>query len=135
MGTSYPTDRERQAIQARADKGDESARDYLELLDTLTHVLEGSNGISLARGMVGEHNDVYAAAIDDALSELVPVIYRICAGGWQGLKWYVPREQRKSQGTKNPRERLESAERNAAEAHRQADLLKDRQDTGKPEEE
>jgi hypothetical protein len=98
MGTLHPTDRERQAIQRRADQGDESARDYLELLDTCIHVLEGSNGISLARGMVGEHNDVYGQAIDDALSELMPVLFRIAAGGWDGLKWYVPQDQ---QATEN----------------------------------
>lgn len=125
--TQYPTERERRAIQARADQGDESARDYLELLDACRQVLEGSNGISLARGMLGEHNDVYGQAIDDALSELVPVVYKVCAGGWQSLKYYVPREQRKSQGTKNPREMLSSAERKAQEAQRQADELKARQ--------
>lgn len=92
MSTLHPTDRERRAIQRHADKGDESARDYLELLDICTQVLENTNGISLARGMVGEHNDVYGEAIDDALSELMPMIYKISAGGWDSLKFYVPQE-------------------------------------------
>jgi hypothetical protein len=102
MGTQYPTDRERRAIQASADKGDESARNYLELLDTCIHILEGSNGISLARGMVGEHNDVYGQAIDDALSELMPVLFRISAGGWDSLKWYVPQELQDQQAAQEP---------------------------------
>lgn len=92
MGTPYPTENERKAIKSRADKGDKSAQDYLDLLDVCQRTLEGSNGISLARGMVGEHNDVYGKAVDDALGELMPVIYRIAAGGWDGLKWYVPEE-------------------------------------------
>jgi hypothetical protein len=91
-GTSYPSAGEYRAIRRRADKGDESARDYLELLNICIHVLEGSNSISLARGMVGEHNDVYGQAIDDALSHLMPVLFKIAAGGWDGLKWYVPEE-------------------------------------------
>lgn len=93
MATLYPTDRERAAIQRSADKGDESARDYLKLLDACTQILEGSNGISLARGMLGEHNDVYGQAIDDALSELVPVVLDIAAGGWESLKFYARPEQ------------------------------------------
>ena len=125
MGTEHPTDRERRAIQHIAIHGDESARHYLELLDVCTQVLEASNGISLARGMVGEHNDVYSQAIDDALSELMPVIYKISANGWESLKWYVPREQRKSQGTKNRHERAESAKQKAQEAQRQADMLQE----------
>jgi hypothetical protein len=92
MGTPYPTESERKAIQASANRGDESARQYLELLDACMHILEGSNGISLARGLVGEHNDVYGQAIDDALSELMPVVFRISPGGWDSLKWYVPEE-------------------------------------------
>lgn len=123
MGSQHPTDQERRAIQRSADQGDQSARDYLELLDTCLQVLEGSNGISLAWGLVGEHNDIYGQAVDDALSELMPVIYKISANGWESLKWYVPREQRKSQGTKNRRERAESAKQKAQEAQRQADML------------
>jgi hypothetical protein len=95
--TQHPGPQERRAIQASADKGDTSARDYLELLNTCIHVLEGSNGISLARGMVGEHNDVYSQAVDDALSELMPVIFRISAAGWESLKWYVPQELQDAQ--------------------------------------
>lgn len=90
MATPYPTQRERAAIEQSAKAGDESAKQYLLLLDTLTNVLENSNGISMARGMVGEHNDVYGHAIDDALSELMPVIFGMAAGGWEGLWWYVP---------------------------------------------
>lgn len=89
MATLHPTDRERAAIKRSADAGDESARGYLKLLDTLTEILENSNGISLARGMVGEHNDVYGHAIDDALSELIPVCVEIAAGGWEGLQFYA----------------------------------------------
>lgn len=100
MAEQYPTYRDRKAIQQSANAGDTSARDYLKLLDICTQVLESSNGISLARGMVGEHNDVYGHAIDDALSELMPVIFEICAGGWDGLKYYVPTqdEQNNSEG-------------------------------------
>ncbi len=121
MSTPYPSERERAAIQRHADAGDKSAREYLELLDACMQVLEASNGITLARGMVGEHNDVYGQAIDDALSDLMPVIYKISANGWASLKWYVPREERKSRGTKNPKEMLASAERKAKEAQRQVD--------------
>jgi hypothetical protein len=103
-GTPYPSVGECRAIQRRADKGDQSARNYLELLNICIHVLGGSNGIALARGMVGEHNDVYGQAIDDALSDLMPIIYRIAAGGWDSLKWYVPEDaqqadQEHDQGT------------------------------------
>lgn len=65
---------------------------YLALLNACEMVLEGSNGISLARGMVGEHNDVYSHAIDDALSELMPDIFACVesSGGLESLKWYVP---------------------------------------------
>lgn len=91
------TQQERKAIQRRADQGDQSARDYLALLDACQSVLDTSNGISLARGMVGEHNDVYAQAIDGALSELMPVIFKISAGGWEGLKWYVPEEMQQAE--------------------------------------
>lgn len=90
MATLYPTNRERLAIQRSADAGDTSAADYLKLLDACTQVLEGSNGIALARGFVGEHNDVYGHAVDDALSDLVPVIVAIAAGGWESLKFYAP---------------------------------------------
>lgn len=93
MGTPFPTERERKAIQQSADKGDTSARDYLKLLDIFIHIMEGSNGISLARGMVGEHNDVYGQAIDDALSELVPVVLDIAAGGWESLQFYARSDQ------------------------------------------
>jgi hypothetical protein len=93
MGTPHPSDQERRAIQRRADQGDESAKNYLELLDVCTRTLEGSNGISLARGMMGEHDDTYGEAIDDALSELMPIIYKCAAGGWESLKYYVPEEQ------------------------------------------
>ena len=98
MGTLYPTERERRAIQKSADQGDESARDYLDLLNACTQVLEGSNGVSLARAFVGEHDDVYGQSVDDALSELMPVIFRVSAGGWDSLKFYVPEEmQREAQ--------------------------------------
>lgn len=93
MATLYPTAREHALIRNAANKGDKSAENYLELLDTLTQILENSNGITLARGMVGEHNDVYGHAIDDALSELVPVILDIAAGGWESLKFYARTEQ------------------------------------------
>jgi hypothetical protein len=94
MGTRYPTAQERAAIQQSADKGDTSAaKNYLKLLDACTSILESSNGISLARGLVGEHNDVYGQAIDDALSELVPVILDIAAGGWESLRFYARPEQ------------------------------------------
>lgn len=96
MGTPYPTGRERKVIQASADQGDKSARHYLELLDTCIHILEGSNGISQARGLAGEHDDVYGQAIDDALSELMPVVFRISADGWDSLKWYVPEEMQQA---------------------------------------
>jgi hypothetical protein len=92
MATLHPTAQERRAIQNSAIHGDESARNFLELIDACTQILEGTNGISLARGMVGEHNDVYGEAIDDALSELMPVIYKISATGWESLKYYVPQE-------------------------------------------
>ncbi len=90
MAILHPTESELRAIKRRADQGDKSARHYLELLDVCTQVLEASNGISLARGMVGEHNDIYGQAIDDALSELMPVICKIAANGWESLKYYVP---------------------------------------------
>lgn len=93
MGTPYPTEQEHAAIKRSAKSGDKSASQYLELIDTCTRVLESTNGISLARGMVGEHNDVYSHAIDDALGELMPVIFQCAAGGWEGLKWYVPDEK------------------------------------------
>lgn len=99
MGTLYPTEAERQAIKKSAVAGDKSAQHYLELLDTMTNVLENSNGIAMARGIAGEHNDVYGHAIDDALSELMPVIFSAAAGGWEGLKWYVPeKEQQPEEG-------------------------------------
>ena len=90
MATFYFTSQERASIKRRADAGDTSAQDYLELLDALTQVLESSNGISLACGLVVEHNDVYFYAIDDALSELMLVILKVTAGGWESLKWYAP---------------------------------------------
>jgi hypothetical protein len=43
MGTRHPTPRERLAIQQRADAGDESAQNYLKLLDGCQHILESSN--------------------------------------------------------------------------------------------
>jgi len=80
------------SIRKHADAGDSSAKDYLALLDVCAQVLENSDGVSLARGLVGEHDDVYGEAIDDALAELMPVIFQIAAGGWDGLKYYVPKE-------------------------------------------
>jgi len=93
MGTIHPTALEREHIQRHIDNGDSSAKEYLDLLDVCIQVLENSDGISLARGLLGEHADVYGHAIDDALAELMPVMYRIAAGGWEGLKYYVPPEQ------------------------------------------
>src|SRR6266550_4880044 len=90
MATLYPTNQERRAIERSANAGDESAKNYLKLLDVCTEILENSNGISLARGMLGEHNDVYGQAIDDALSELIPVAIEIAAGGWESLQFYAP---------------------------------------------
>jgi hypothetical protein len=52
--------------------------------------------------MLGEHNDVYAQAIDDALAALMPVIYRISAGGWDGLKYYVPADQQTQPSVTKP---------------------------------
>lgn len=98
MGTPYPTDKEREAIARHATAGDESAGQYLALLNACEMVLEASNGISLARGMVGEHNDVYGQAIDDALSDLMPVIFSVAAGGWEGLKCYVPEQAQEENG-------------------------------------
>jgi hypothetical protein len=92
MATRYPTTRERQAIQQHADAGDESAKNYLKLLDVCTSVLESSNGITLARGLVGEHNDTYGEAIDDALSDIMPIAYELATMGWASLKFYVPSE-------------------------------------------
>lgn len=92
MGTPYPTDQERAQIARHAAAGDKSAGQYLALLNACESVLDASNGISLARGMVGKHNDVYAQAIDVALSELMPDIF-VCvesSGGLESLKWYVP---------------------------------------------
>lgn len=89
MATQHPSEKERRSIQASANAGDESAKGYLKLLDTLTNILENSNGIALARGLVGEHNDVYGHAVDDALAELVPVIIEISAGGFESLKFYA----------------------------------------------
>jgi hypothetical protein len=93
MGTPHPSDQERRRIVSHAEKGNQSAKNYLELLDACLQMLESSNGISLARGFVGEHNDIYGRAIDDALSDLMPVIYKISPGGWDGLKYYVPPEE------------------------------------------
>lgn len=93
MGTKYPTQTERSRIQASADAGDESARNYLKLLDKLVDILESSNGITLARGLMGEHDDVYGEAIDDALAELMPVVLEIAAGGWESLRFYAPSPQ------------------------------------------
>ena len=92
MGTPYPTDEETSAIARHAQSGDVAAGQYLALLNACEMVLEGSNGISLARGMVGEHNDIYAQAIDGALSELMPDIFACVesSGGLESLKWYVP---------------------------------------------
>jgi hypothetical protein len=115
MGTQHPSDQERRAIQARAKQGDESARDYLELLDTCIQILENSNGISLARGMLGEHNDVYGQAIDDALSELMPVIFRISAGGWDSLKYYVPADQQDQPTSSKPTGSYEADQQKARE--------------------
>lgn len=95
MGTPHPSDKERRAIQRHADAGDDSAKNYLKLLDACIQVLNGSDGISLARGMMGEHDDTYGEAIDDALSEIMPVIFEISAGGWEGLRFYVPVELEK----------------------------------------
>jgi hypothetical protein len=98
MGTQHPTLRERAAIKFRADQGDESAQNYLKLLDGWQP--SSSNGISLARGLMGEHDDTYGEAIDDALSELVPLILEIAAGGWDSLRFYarpdqLPKEEQK----------------------------------------
>jgi hypothetical protein len=93
MGTRYPTAQERAAIQRNADAGDTSAANYLKLLDACTSILESSNGVSLARGLTGEHDDTYGEAIDDALSELVPVILDMAAGGWESLRFYARPEQ------------------------------------------
>lgn len=93
MATLYPTARERAAIQRSADAGDSSAANYLMLLDACTQILENSNGIAMARGLVGEHNDTYGHAVDDALSELVPVILDVAAGGWKSLRFYARPEQ------------------------------------------
>lgn len=92
MGTPYPTDKEREAIARHATAGDVSAGQYLALLNACESVLNASNGISLARGMVGKHNNIYAQAIDDALSELMPDIFACVesSGGLESLKWYVP---------------------------------------------
>lgn len=95
MSILPPSNKERAAIQARANAGDKSAKNYLELLDACIQVLQGSNGISLARGLVGEHNDVYGSAIDDALSELMPTIFKVAAAGWESLKFYVPEEMQR----------------------------------------
>jgi hypothetical protein len=92
MGTLYPTNQERQAIQHHADAGDASAKKYLKLLDACTSILESSNGISMARGLMGEHDDTYMEAIDDALSELMPIVYEAATMGWQSLSFYVPQE-------------------------------------------
>lgn len=93
MGTPYPTPRERAAIKRSADAGDTSARDYLKLLDTFIHIMEGSNGIAQARGLMGEHDDVYGHAVDDALAELVPVVLDIAAGGFESLRFYARSDQ------------------------------------------
>lgn len=93
MATAHPSDAEVARIQHHADAGDTSAQDYLDLLKACTMVLEASNGISFARGMVGKHNDVYGQALDDALAELMPVIIKIAAGNWEGLKSYGPRAE------------------------------------------
>jgi hypothetical protein len=93
MATLYPTQQERNLIQQAAKAGDESAATYLQLLDVCTLVLETSNGITLARGLVGEHNDTYGEAIDDALSELVPVILDVAAGSWDSLRFYARPDQ------------------------------------------
>lgn len=99
MGTPYPTDKERAQIARHAQAGDKSAGQYLALLNACEMVLEGSNGISLARGMVGEHNDVYGQAIDDTLSELMPAIFACVesSGGLESLKWYVPGQEPQAQ--------------------------------------
>jgi hypothetical protein len=93
MATLYPTDRERREIKRSADAGDKSAADYLKLLDVLTETLENSNGVAAARGLMGEHDDVYGHAVDDALADLVPTILDVAAGGWESLKFYARPEQ------------------------------------------
>jgi hypothetical protein len=93
MATLYPTERELRLIRHSADKGNESAANYIKLLEVCTSVLENSDGITLARGLVGEHNDIYGHAIDDALSELVPVVLDVAAGGWESLRFYARPEQ------------------------------------------
>ena len=67
-------------------------------MDILTDILEGSNGVTLARGLAGEHDDIYGEAIDDALSELVPVIVEIAVGGWESLKVYAPTQEPTTKG-------------------------------------
>ncbi len=56
-------------------------------------MLETSHGITLARGLMGERDDVYGHAIDDALAELVPVILDIATGGWESLRFYARPDQ------------------------------------------
>ena len=92
MATLYPTTGEHDAIEKAANAGDTSAKKYLALLDACTDTLEASNGISLARGLLGEHNDVYGEAIDDALAVLFPAIWECVkdAGGWESLQYYLP---------------------------------------------
>jgi hypothetical protein len=77
-------------IKRHATKGDESAAKYLKLLEMCVRLLENADGVSLARGLAGEHDDVYMGAIDDALSELVPVIVEIAANGMESIQWYLP---------------------------------------------
>lgn len=83
--------RERAAIQRHADAGDTSALAYLKILTACETVLAQSDGISHARGMVGEHNDIYAQAIDEAISVLMPYIF-VAANvpSFNELQWYVP---------------------------------------------
>jgi hypothetical protein len=84
------TSAELKILQRHANKGDDSAKKYLRLLEACTTLLENADGITQARGLMGEHDDVYMEAIDDALSELVPVVFEIAANGMESIKWYLP---------------------------------------------
>lgn len=67
-----PVDRMR--VQRDADDGDASAARLLALVDALTQAISIIEGVSAARGMVGEHDDVYGETIDEMMGTIVRAI-------------------------------------------------------------
>jgi PII-like signaling protein len=83
--------RELLRIKRHAKNGDEAASKYAKLLETCIQVLDDANGVTLARGIQGEHDDTYGEAIDSALALIIPVVVDI-TGSADVVQWYLPGE-------------------------------------------